>query len=69
MGCKVSNRLTPPEVHSMTLEEEDMEAVEDMKAEEDTKAEEGVEEHSVMVKDRLSAITMASKVTTHEIVW
>ena len=39
-----------------------------MKVEEGTKAEEGVEEHLVMVDDRLSAITVASKVTTHEIV-
>ena len=64
----MSNRLTLPEVRSTTPEEEDMEVVEDMKVEEDTEAEEGVKEQLVMVEDRSSAITMASKVTTHKIV-
>ena len=68
MWWKVNNRLTPPEVHSMTPEEEDMEVVEDMKVVEDTEAEEGVEEHFVMVEDWSYAITLASKVTSHEIV-
>ena len=52
----------------MTPEEEDMEAVEDMKVTEDTEAKEGVEEHLVEDEDRSSAITVDSKVTSHETV-
>ena len=55
-------------MRSITLEEEDMEAVEDTKVAEDIEAEEGVEEHLAEVKDRSSTITMGSKVTMHEIV-
>ena len=51
----------------MTLKEEDMEVVEDTKVMEDTEAEEGVKEHLVEVKDRLFAITVDNKVTSHEI--
>ena len=68
MQCKANNILTSPEVRSMTPEEDDMEVMEDMKVEEDIEVEEGVEEHSVMVEDRSSAITVANKVTMHEIV-
>ena len=67
MWCKVNNRITPLEVCNTTSEEEDMEAMEDMKVKEHTKAKEGVEEHSVVVEDRSSAITMGSKVTMQEI--
>ena len=66
MQCKVNNRLTPPEVHNTTPEEEDMEFVEDTKVVEDTKAEEGVEEHLVEVEGQSSAITMDSRVTLHK---
>ena len=66
MQCKVNNQLTPLEVRSTTLTEEDTKAVEDTKVVEDTKAEEGVEEHLAEVKGRLSTITVGSKVTTHE---
>ena len=58
MQCKVNNRLTPLEVHSMTPEEEDMEALEDMKVMEDIEAKEEVE-------DRSFAINMDSRVTSH----
>lgn len=44
MQCKVSNRLTPPELHSTTLEEENTEVVED------TEVEEGVKENLAVVK-------------------
>ena len=66
MRCKVNNRITPLEVRSMTLEEEDMEAMEDTKVEEDIEAKEGVEEHLAEDEDRLSVITMDNRVTSHE---
>ena len=52
MQCKVNNRLTSPEVHSTTPEEEDMEAVEDMKVVEDTEAMAEVKEYLVKVEGR-----------------
>ena len=72
MRCKVNNKLNLLEVHSMTPEEEDMEAmedtkvVEDMKVKEDTEAEEGVEEHLAEEEDRSSVIIVDSRVTSHE---
>lgn len=54
MRCRVNNKITPFEVCSMTLEEEDMEAEEDTKVMEDTKAEDRVEEHLAEDEDRSS---------------
>ena len=68
MQCNVNNRLTPLEVRNMTLEEEDIEAVEDMKDMEDTEAKEEVEEALAEVENRSYSITVASRVTLHEIV-
>ena len=68
MQCRVNNRITPLEVHSMTPKEEDMEVVEDTKVEEDTEAEEGVKEHLVKDKERSSIITVDNRVTLHKTV-
>ena len=68
MRCKVNNRITPLKVHSTTPEEEVMEVEEDMKEEVDIEVEEEVEEHLTEDEDRLSIITMDSRVTSHEIV-
>ena len=57
MQCKVSKRLTPPELHSMIPEEEEVE--------EDIEVEAEVEEDLVEVDDRSYVITMDSKVTMH----
>ena len=62
MRCKVSNRLTTPEVRGTTPKEEDMELVEDIASEK------GVEEHLAEDEDRSSAITMDNRVTSHETV-
>jgi hypothetical protein len=62
MQCKVNNRLTPSEVRNMTLEEEDMKAVED------TKVVEEVEEHLAKVEDRSYATTVGNRFTLHETV-
>ena len=64
--CKVNNKLTPPEVRSTTPEEKDMEAVEDTEVMEDTEAEEEVKEDLDEVEGQSSAITVDSKVTSHE---
>ena len=66
MQCKVNNRLTPLEVHSMTPEEEDTKAMEDMKVVEVTEVEEEVEKHLAMVEGRSSAIIVDNKVTSHK---
>ena len=58
MQCKVSNRITLLGLHSMTLDVEE--------AMEDIEAEEGVEENLDEVKGRSFAITMDSRVTSHE---
>ena len=68
MQCKVNNRITPLEVRSTTLEEEDMEVMEDTKVMEDIEAEEGVEEHLAEDEDQSSAITADNRVTLHETV-
>lgn len=66
MRCKVNNRITLLEVHSITPEEEDIEVVEDTKVKEDIEAEEGVEEHMVEEEDQSSIITAERRVTSHE---
>ena len=68
MRCKVNNKITLLEVHNMTSEEEDMEAVEDMKIKEATEAEEVIKEHLAEDKDRFSIITAENRVTSHETV-
>ena len=68
MQCKVNNRITPLEVHSMTLEEEVIEVEEDMKEEEDIEAKEEFEEHLAEDEDRSSIIIVDNKVTSHETV-
>jgi len=64
----VNNRITPLEVRSTSPEQEDIEVEEDTKVVEDTEAEEGVKEHLAKDEDRSSAITVDSRVTSHEIV-
>ena len=49
-------------MHSTTFKEADMEVVED------TEVQEGIDEHLAEDKDQLSAITVDSRVTSHETV-
>ena len=57
MQCKVSNKITLPELRKMILDVEE--------AMEDTKAKEEVKEDLAMVEGRSFAITMDNKVTMH----